>query len=71
MKLFSKRQEPAQHEPETRQPWQGDNITEWDGDEYEAIQVDGADTQGATRGYYLRHIASQVLVGRIRPDRSK
>jgi hypothetical protein len=76
MKLFNKRQEPAQEfievaEPVERHPWLGENVTEWDGDEYEAVQVDGRDTRSATRGYYLRHRASQTIVGRIRPDRSK
>lgn len=80
MKLnpFSGRQEPPQSQefievaaPTTRHPWLGEDIAEWDNEEYEAIQVDGRDKRGATVGYYLRHRASQTLVGRIRPDRSK
>jgi hypothetical protein len=76
MKLnpFNRRQElPATVEvaaPVEHHPWLGDNVTDWDNEEYEAIQIDGRDTRGATRGYYLRHRATQTLVGRIRQDRS-
>jgi hypothetical protein len=74
--LFPRRpaQAPADVEvaaPVERHPWLGENVQDWDNEQYEAVQVNGSDTRGATRGYYLRHRASQTIVGRIRPDRSK
>lgn len=75
MKLnpFGKRQEqpPATVEvaaPVEQHPWLGENIQDWDNEEYEAITVNGRDTRNHTRGYYLRHRATQTIVGRIRPE---
>ena len=73
MKLnpFSKRQETVEvAAPATRHPWLG-NVQDWDNEHYEAVQIDGADTRGTTRGWYLRHRATQTLVGHITPDGSK
>jgi hypothetical protein len=54
--------------PVERHPWLGENIQDWDHEEYEPVVVEGADTRGATRGYYLRHRATQTIVGRIRSN---
>ena len=51
-----------------RHPWLGENIQDWDHEEYEPVVVEGTDTRGATRGYYLRHRATQTIVGRIRSN---
>lgn len=68
---FSKRQETVEvAAPVERHPWLG-TVQDWDTEHYEAVQVDGADTRGATRGWYLRHRASQTLVGRIQPDQEQ
>lgn len=70
--LFNRQPQPTIEvaEPVERHPWLGD-VQDWDNEHYEVVQVNGSDKAGATRGYYLRHRATQTLVGRVAPDRSK